>query len=101
MLPVGEHDPIYDDDNDLDDDEPTRRMTLKYISPVVGRVLGQQPVRRYDLATLRPFELMFVDNKDYEQSNETFKQLLNSVENQRNLPSASLNLIGPLVKLPA
>lgn len=32
------------------------------------------------------------DNKEYEQTNETFKQLLNNVENQRNLPSAQLNL---------
>ena len=40
--------------------------TIEYISPVAGRALGEQPVPRFDLNKLRPFEVMFVDNKEYE-----------------------------------
>jgi len=38
---------------------------FEFVAPVAGRDLGIQAVPRFDLHTLRPFELMFVDNKDY------------------------------------
>ena len=59
-------DPIFDDDNELDpcDSEPDEEE-LEYIAPMIGRELGEQNVPRFDLEKLRPFEAMFVDNKDY------------------------------------
>jgi site-specific DNA-cytosine methylase len=64
-MPVHNSDPVFDDtDNsggessdDFDDDE--------YVSPVAGRRLGIQPVPRFDLEALKPYEVMFVDNKDF------------------------------------
>lgn len=60
------HDPVFDDDNSLDpaDSEP-EEDDLEYISPVIGRELGVQKVPRFDLEKLKPFEAVFVDNKDY------------------------------------
>jgi hypothetical protein len=57
----------YDDADELDADEHMLASTIEYISPVAGRSRGEQPVPRFDLEKLRPFEVMFVDNKDYEQ----------------------------------
>ena len=48
-----------DTDGDITQDE------FEYTAPTAGRALGEQPVPRYDLCKLRPFEVMFVDNKDY------------------------------------
>ena len=62
-------DTIFDDDNDADssDDENTEsKLEITYLSPVVGRALGVQPVPRFNIDLIRPFEVMFVDNKDYE-----------------------------------
>ena len=58
-------DEVYDDDNELDGDEPEQRMTIEYLSPVSGRSLGEQPVPRFNISEIRPFEVMFCDNKDY------------------------------------
>ena len=49
-----------------DKDDETK-LEIQYQSPVAGRALGTVPVSRFDIDTLRPFEVMFVDNKDYEQ----------------------------------
>jgi hypothetical protein len=69
VLPGREpHDAVYDDDDELDAEEPEQRLEIEYISPVAGRSLGEQPVPRFDIDKLRPFEVMFVDNKDYEQA---------------------------------
>ena len=64
---VKDHDPIFDDDNQLDDDDsdPDSDYELEYIAPVIGRELGEQDVPRFDLDKLRPFEAMFIDNKDF------------------------------------
>ena len=51
------------EDNCSDGDAPADEY--EYTSPAAGRALGEQPVPRYDLARLRPFEVMFVDNKEY------------------------------------
>ena len=71
VFPVGvnfEHDPTYDDDNFEDGDDPSEALLkIEYTSPVAGRSLGLQPIPRFDIDKLRPFEVMFVDNKDYEQ----------------------------------
>ena len=52
-----------DDDTDSDVEEE-----FEYVAPVAGRALGTRHVPRFDLDKLRPFEVMFVDNKDYEES---------------------------------
>ena len=44
------------------------KLEIRYVSPVAGRALGAVPVPRFDLTKIRPFEVMFVDNKDYEQA---------------------------------
>ena len=48
-------------DSDLEEE-------LEYVAPVPGRALGTRHVPRFDLDKLRPFEVMFVDNKEYEDS---------------------------------
>ena len=65
---------VFDDDNHDDtsrasneDDETKLEIQYMYLSPVAGRALGTMHVPRFDIDTLRPFEVMFVDNKDYEQ----------------------------------
>ena len=72
VLDAPDHDPVFDDDNNLDADdydpeEPSELIAdnLEYIAPVAGRQLGEQNVPRFDLEKLRPFEAVFVDNKDY------------------------------------
>ena len=57
---------MFDDDNELDpaDSEPNEEE-LEYVSPNIGRELGEQQVPRFDIDKLRPFEAVFVDNKDY------------------------------------
>ena len=56
----------YDDDDHDDGDEPESVDGIEYISPVAGRSLGIQPVPRFDLEKIRPFEVIFCDNKDYD-----------------------------------
>jgi len=59
----------YDDPND-DAEYDHLAVEVEYVAPVAGRSLGFQAVpqiSRFDLETLRPFEIMFADNKDYEQ----------------------------------
>ena len=58
-----EDDSDSDDGTDSDLDEE-----LEYVAPVPGRALGTRHVPRFDLDKLRPFEVMFVDNKEYEDS---------------------------------
>ena len=60
------HDHIFDDDNELDpaNSEPDEEE-LEYVAPNIGRELGEQQVPRFDIDKLRPFEAIFVDNKDY------------------------------------
>ena len=68
---VQAHVEVYDDDNNDDtssDEGNESKLEIQYVSPVAGRALGAVPVPRFDLAKLRPFEVMFVDNKDYEQA---------------------------------
>ena len=52
----------YDDDSDHEGGALTE---LNYTAPTAGRQLGTGPVPRFELDTLRPFEIMFADNKDY------------------------------------
>ena len=49
-----------DDASEPDDDD------YEYVAPVAGRALGIQPVPRFDVDKLRPFEVMFADNKQYD-----------------------------------
>jgi hypothetical protein len=71
IYPVGvnfERDSIYDDDSFEEGDEATEALVdIEYIAPTAGRALGLQAMPRFDIDELRPFEVMFVDNKDYEQ----------------------------------
>ena len=59
------------DDNDHDDtssdEDDETKLEMQYLSPMAGRVLGTMHVSRFDIDTLRPFEIMLVDNKDYKQ----------------------------------
>jgi hypothetical protein len=67
IMPVQKHDPVFDDDDnsveadsDMSDEEPQ-----DFAADVIGRRLGEQSVPRFDIEALRPFEAVFVDNKDY------------------------------------
>ncbi len=63
-------DSIFDDDDyddSSEDGDDSFRLEIEYVSPVSGRSLGIQPVPRFNLDEIRPFEVMFCDNKDYEQ----------------------------------
>ena len=62
-------DAFDDDDHDdtSSDEDDAARMEIRYLSHVAGRALGTIPVPRFDLDELKPFQIMFVDNKDYEQ----------------------------------
>ena len=62
-----------DDDSDTDDDVDLEEM--QYSAPVAGRSKGVQPVPRFDLEQLRPFEVMFADNKDYDVAVRGGKQV--------------------------
>ena len=59
-----------DDDNDhtFSDERDASKLEIRYLSPVAGRALGAMHVPRFDLTKIRPFEVMCVDNKDYEQA---------------------------------
>ena len=59
------NDPFFDDDNNLDQADSDSDEDLEYMAPVAGRQLGEQNVPRFDIKKLRPFEAVFVDNKDY------------------------------------
>ena len=58
---------IYEDYED-DDDASLREASyaLDFKAPIAGRALGIQPVPRFDILVIRPFEVMFCDNKDYD-----------------------------------
>lgn len=57
---------VHDDVNHDDGlDEEVQYTEVEYAAPTAGRQLGIQSVPRFDLEAIRPFELMFVDNKDY------------------------------------
>ena len=61
---------VFDDDDHDDtssDEGDAAKLEIRYLSPVAGRALGTIPVPRFNLDKLKPFQVMFVDNKDYEQ----------------------------------
>ena len=61
MVSDSEDDATTDDEaEDIDEEE------LDFNPATAGRDLGLQKVPRFDLEKLRPFEVMFVDNKDYD-----------------------------------
>ena len=63
-------DEVFDDDDHDDtssDEDDETKLEIRYLPPVTGRALGTMTVPRFDIDALRPFEVMFVDNKDYEQ----------------------------------
>ena len=65
-MPVNHH-PVFDDPSD-DGEAGLDSLAvgdMEYGAPVAGRRLGVQSVPRFALDKLRPFEAMFVDNKDY------------------------------------
>lgn len=65
----GVPDEQFDDDDHCDssdDGDDDLKLEIEYMSPVTGRAMGIQPVPRFDLDKIRPFEVMFCDNKDYE-----------------------------------
>ena len=55
-----DEDSTDDEAEDLDEEE------LDFNPAIAGRDHGLQKVPRFDLDKLRPFEVMFVDNKDYD-----------------------------------
>ena len=63
MVNVPEAD--YEDGNDASDDGGNIEE-VEYVAPVACRSRGVQPVPRFDIQLLRPFEVMFVDNKDFD-----------------------------------
>jgi hypothetical protein len=66
-LPKNAVSSIFDDDDDpCDDADLELYRDEHYKAPTAGRELGVQPVPRFDMYKLQPFELMFVDNKDYD-----------------------------------
>ena len=67
-----------DTDDDSSDDEPLDFTEVEYVAPVAGRSLGIQPLpqlSRFELEALKPFEITFVDNKDYEHPVRGGKQI--------------------------
>ena len=38
---------------------------FEYVAQIAGRELGEQGIPRCDLQKLKPFEVVFVENKDY------------------------------------
>ena len=56
----------YDDSDDSDQGNDIQGWhgEIEYHASTAGRELGVQPVPRYDLSKLRPFEVVFADNKD-------------------------------------
>ena len=67
VLPVEpDPDPVFSDANAaINDDEDAPFQEFDYEAPVAGRRLGVQSVPRFQLYVLKPFEVMFVDNKDF------------------------------------
>ena len=65
MLNCEASDPVFDDDNELDpyESEP-EDVDFEYVTQIAGRELGEQGIPRFVLQKLRPFEAVFVDNKD-------------------------------------
>ena len=58
--------PVFSDESAaVDDSDDPPFVEFDYQAPIAGRQLGVQPVPRYELHKLRPFEVMFVDNKDF------------------------------------
>ena len=55
----------YETDDHSDDGEELPLVEYEFKAPVAGRSLGFQSVPRFDVSALRPFEVVFVDNKDY------------------------------------
>ena len=56
----------YSDSDEGDcPEEADTHEEFQYEAAVAGRALGEQPVPRYDLSKLRPFEVTFADNKEY------------------------------------
>ena len=64
---MAQHLSVFDDPEGTDDDSDDEgvHQDTEYVAAVAGRELGVQHVPRFDLSALRPFEAMFVDNKDY------------------------------------
>jgi hypothetical protein len=57
--------PDYTDGYEAEPTDVDSLQEIEYAAPVAGRALGQTAVPRFDVAKLRPFEVFFVDNKDY------------------------------------
>ena len=72
-MPVIPEVTYQDDDSDTDDDVDLEE--LEYAAPVAGRSKGVQPVPRFDREQLRPFEIMFADNRDYDVAVRGGKQV--------------------------
>ena len=53
------------DDEHAGDSSNMPEVGVEYTADIPGRTLGEQPVPRYDINKLQPFEVMFADNKDY------------------------------------
>ena len=64
VMPITHEESEDEDADDEDDQDPTEEW--EYKAPVAGRDHGIQHVPRFDLEKIRPFEIMFVDNKDYD-----------------------------------
>ena len=62
LVPAAE----YADEDDDEDGDMDNLEEVEYVAPVAGRSKGVQPVPRFELQEIRPFEIMFADNKDYE-----------------------------------
>jgi hypothetical protein len=52
------------DDENADGDAQGYQEEVEYVAETSGRSLGEQPIPRYVLSKIRPFEVMFADNKD-------------------------------------
>ena len=59
-------DPVFDDpDDDGAEDDTDTWDEFEYTAEVTGRQLGVQPVPRFQLYTIKAFEVMFIDNTDF------------------------------------
>ena len=60
-------DDVFGDNTDSDNgsDDESNQSGSHYLAPVAGRMMGVQNVPRFDIYKLRPFEVMFCDNKDF------------------------------------
>ena len=77
---------IFDNDDDpRDDADQELHRDEHYEAPTAGRELGAQSVPLFDVYKLRPFELMFVDNKEYDfeiRGGANLHRLQNTVQTQ-------------------